>query len=136
MRRFLSLSKALSDSSRVRVLLALRQGELCLCQLVELLGFAPSTVSRHLELLQRAGLVEQRKDGRWRYFRLAGPESPRVVREALRWVRDNLANDETIVADRKRLESIRGKTPEELSGFYQCHSSATAKGALAGRGFK
>ncbi|GIW77819.1 MAG: hypothetical protein KatS3mg104_2882 [Phycisphaerae bacterium] len=50
---FLNITKALSDETRVRALLALREGELCLCQIIEMLGMAPSTVSKHMDLLSR-----------------------------------------------------------------------------------
>ena len=80
MNRLLLVSRALSDESRLRVLMALSGGELCLCQLIELLGLAPSTVSKHMQLLQQAGLVDYRKQGRWRFYRLSDPEtaSPEV----------------------------------------------------------
>jgi ArsR family transcriptional regulator, arsenate/arsenite/antimonite-responsive transcriptional repressor len=45
---------------------------LCLSQIIELLGLAPSTVSKHMAILHQAGLAETRKDGRWIYYRLAG----------------------------------------------------------------
>lgn len=58
MREFIDVAKALSDPSRVRILLALKGRELCVCQLVELLGLAASTISRHLALLRGAYLVD------------------------------------------------------------------------------
>ena len=71
MREFMAAAKALADENRVRVLLFLRDGkELCLCQIVEMLGLAPSTVSKHMAVLYQAGLVESRKEGRWIYYRL------------------------------------------------------------------
>ena len=57
MREFMAITKALSDPNRVRILLALRRGELCVCQITELFGFAPSTVSKHLSILHHAGLI-------------------------------------------------------------------------------
>ena len=62
---------ALEEMGTTNALLALRDGELCLCHVVGLLELAPSTVSKHLELLGQAWLVERRKEGRWCYFRLA-----------------------------------------------------------------
>ena len=46
-------------------------GELCACQITELFGLAPSTMSKHLSILYQAGLVDSRKEGRWIYFRVA-----------------------------------------------------------------
>jgi AhpD family alkylhydroperoxidase len=50
--------------------MALWDGELCVCQMIELLGLAPSTVSKHISILRPAELLESRKDGRWIYYRL------------------------------------------------------------------
>ena len=61
--------KALGDESRLRAFLALHESELCVCQLVELLQLAPSTVSKHLSILRQAGLIDSRKDARWVYYR-------------------------------------------------------------------
>lgn len=114
----MSIARALDNESRLRILLSLRSGELCLCQLIELLGAAPSTVSRHVELLRRAGLVEMRKEGRWHYYRLAGKNAPAVVREAIRWVARALGDDEQVLADAARLAGVRATGPEEWTACY------------------
>ena len=67
---FTAVAKALSDSHRVRAVMALRKGELCVCQITELLGLAPSTISKHMSVLKSAGVVDSRKVGRWVYYRL------------------------------------------------------------------
>ena len=82
MREFMNITGALGDETRVRTLLALRKGELCVCQITELFGLAPSTVSKHLSILYQAGLVEARKEGRWMYYRLPGKEAPASVQLA------------------------------------------------------
>ena len=71
MKQFLDITSALSDETRLRALLSLREGELCLCQIIEILTLAPSTVSKHMSVLREAGLVTARKDGRWQYYQLA-----------------------------------------------------------------
>ena len=63
MREFMAITRALADPNRVRILLALRRGELCVCQITELFGLAPSTVSKHLSILHHAGLIQSRKIG-------------------------------------------------------------------------
>lgn len=118
MRQLTAIAKALDNESRLRVLMSLRSGELCLCQLVELLGLAPSTVSKHVELLRLAGLVNRRKDGRWHYYRLAGRDASPPVREALRWVSRALAEDEQVLADDARLAGVRATDPEEWTACY------------------
>jgi len=67
MRDFMSITKALSDENRVRALFALRQRELCVCQIIEFLNLVPSTVSKHMAILKQAHLVEGQKNGRWIY---------------------------------------------------------------------
>ena len=66
---FMAIAKSLADENRVRLLLALQKQELCVCQLIELIGLAPSTVSKHMSILKQAHLVETRKEGRWVYYR-------------------------------------------------------------------
>jgi len=106
MREFMAITKALSDPSRVRVLLALRHGELCVCQITELFGYAPSTVSKHLSILRHAGLIHSRKSERWVYYRMADKTAPVAVREALDWVHKSLAKTDEAVADAKKLKII------------------------------
>ena len=106
MRDFMAITKALSDPNRVRILLALRQGELCVCQITELFGFAPSTVSKHLSILHHAHLILSRKSERWVYYRLADKAAPIVVREALDWVHKSLAKTDETKADAKKLKQI------------------------------
>ena len=73
MREFMAITKALSDPNRVRMLLALRHGELCVCQITELFGYAPSTVSKHLGVLRNAGVVQDQKRGASVYYPLRIP---------------------------------------------------------------
>lgn len=119
MREFLPITKALSDATRLRLLMALRTGELCLCQLIDLLGLAPSTVSKHMALLQQAGLVERRKEGRWHFYRLADKQSPQTAERALTWVTESLAEEPLILEDEARLAEIRHKDIEEISTCYR-----------------
>ena len=106
MRDFMAITKALSDPNRVRILLALRAGELCVCQITELFGFAPSTVSKHLSILHNAGLILSRKSERWVYYRLPDKAASVAVREALAWVHKSLAATEETRVDAKKLKHI------------------------------
>ncbi len=119
MNELIAAMKALSDEGRVRALTALSGGELCLCHLIELLGLAPSTVSRHMTVLYQAGLVEMRKDGRWNYYRPAGDSGPPIVRAAAMMLEDALKKDPVIRADSKRLKSIRRMPLGDLCTHYQ-----------------
>jgi ArsR family transcriptional regulator, arsenate/arsenite/antimonite-responsive transcriptional repressor len=64
--------KALSDETRLRIVALLFRGELCVCDLMAILDLPQSTVSRHLATLRHVGLVEDRRQGVWMYYRLAG----------------------------------------------------------------
>jgi ArsR family transcriptional regulator len=106
MREFMSITRALADPHRVRILLALRRRELCVCQITELFGLALSTISKHLSVLHHAGLIQSRKSERWVYYRLPGKAAPEAVREALAWVKKSLAKTTEAVADTKKLDRI------------------------------
>jgi len=113
-RDFMTITKALADENRVRILAALHRGERCVCQIIELLDLAPSTVSKHLAILKQARLIEARKDGRWMHYRLADPESPRIAHDAIQWVMGALSKENQVVEDAKRMKAILRMDPEKL----------------------
>jgi ArsR family transcriptional regulator len=113
-RQFMHITRALADETRVRTLLALRKGELCVCQITELFGLAVSTVSKHLSILHQAGLVESRKEGRWIYYRLPGRGAPVVIGEALDWAHQALDQHPRVVKDRRQVERILKTDPADL----------------------
>lgn len=114
MRTFMRISKALGDEQRVRILGMLQKGEMCVCQIIEVLGLAPSTVSKHLSILHSAGLVDSRKNGRWNYYRLPEGEIDPVVESALLWVRSSLRKDPLIVKELKKVAEICSLDPKVL----------------------
>lgn len=79
------IASALGEPNRLRLLGMLAQGELCLCDLTSGIELVSSTVSNHMAVLKRAGLVESRKEGRWMHFRLADPQAPTPSGTALAW---------------------------------------------------
>jgi ArsR family transcriptional regulator, arsenate/arsenite/antimonite-responsive transcriptional repressor len=106
MREFMNIVRALGDENRVRALLALRNRELCVCQLIEFLGLAPSTASKHMSILKQARLVDTRKSGRWVLYRLAGNKSAPEVQEAIAWLCKSLSKDTLVRWDERRLKEI------------------------------
>src|SRR6185503_605046 len=68
--------RAFSDRTRLRILSLLKQGELCVGDLVEILKVPQPKVSRHLAYLRKAGLVEAREQGLWNFYRLAPAKVP------------------------------------------------------------
>ena len=114
MRDFMAVIKALADENRVRILMALTGRELCVCQIVELLGLATSTVSKHMSVLKQARLVDSRKHGRCVYYRPADREVLPEAAEATALVVKSVANDGQIQEDAERLEQILQIDTEEL----------------------
>ena len=116
---FLSIARALSDESRVRALMMLSRGELCVCQLIEMLGLAPSTVSKHMSILRQARLVEVRKQGKWTYYRLGGEDSPEEAVQAIEWVRNSLAKDKRVRADAEEVKRVCRMDKEQFCEHYR-----------------
>jgi ArsR family transcriptional regulator, arsenate/arsenite/antimonite-responsive transcriptional repressor len=119
------MTKALSDANRTRAVMALADGELCVCQLIELLQLAPSTVSKHLSVLCQAGLVQARKEGRWMYYRLPGATGPTGSGGALDWMRAQLAKDPTVREDARKLKRIRSIPREDLCHHYSAERNVS-----------
>lgn len=127
MKGTLAQAKALADRQRLRILMLLAPGELCVCQVVAVLALAPSTVSKHLSILQAAGLIESRKQGRWAYYRLAQEGENRAARPVLDWLARALAGDETGARDRGTLKRVLACDPESL-----CRRQRQRKGKARG----
>jgi DNA-binding transcriptional ArsR family regulator len=106
MESFLAITRALSDENRVRALLALGDQEDCVCQIIELLKLAPSTVSKHMSVLKQAGLVKGQKRGRWMYYRQAGMDAPVEARLALEWMHSCLRRSPKIRQDQYQIKTI------------------------------
>ncbi|MBD3316871.1 MAG: metalloregulator ArsR/SmtB family transcription factor [Chitinivibrionales bacterium] len=116
MEHVLLVAKALADESRVRTVMALRGGELCACQIIALLRLAPSTVSKHMNILYHAGLVKKRKSKQWIHFRLPNTEECSAeVRACFRWLESTLASNPIIIEDEKRITTEIAAMKEQTS---------------------
>ena len=107
--------RALGDENRMRAVLALRQYELCVCQIVELLQLAHSTVSKHMSVLKEAGLVESRKSGRWVYYRLRDTETAGLPESFLNLILTAADKTKQASQDSRKLAEILKLQPEQLS---------------------
>jgi ArsR family transcriptional regulator len=77
MKIFIKVMKALSDPNRVKMVKLLQHKEMCVCEIQKALGLAQSTASKHLKILEDAGLITFYKDGLWVNYSLAdGSDSP------------------------------------------------------------
>jgi DNA-binding transcriptional ArsR family regulator len=103
---FETVAKAIADPSRVRILKLLEGVELCVCQITAVLDLAPATVSKHLAVLKTAGLLQQRRDGKWAYYRLAERELNPYAQHFLSVVGASLKDDPTVDEDRRILAMV------------------------------
>lgn len=107
-----SLFKCLADATRVRLaLLILREGELCVCELIHALDDSQPKISRHLALLRRCGLLLDRRQGQWIYYRI-NPALPEWVTHVLDTTLQ--ANQPWLHSDAQRLDAM-GDRPQRAS---------------------
>lgn len=72
--KFSRLFKALADETRLRMLRLLEVREMCVCEVMVALDLTQPTASHHLGLLENAGLVKDKKEGKWVFYSIANPE--------------------------------------------------------------
>jgi ArsR family transcriptional regulator len=103
MHELANVFKALSDETRLRILTLLEQGELCVCDLFSALDMIQPKVSFHLGVLREAGLIKDRKEGRWVHYRIDDSDLFRrfLVLSVLERMPENIRAD-----DRKRLDAF------------------------------
>jgi ArsR family transcriptional regulator len=97
-----AIGRALADPTRVRIVAALRNGELCVCELVDALEISQSSLSSHLQICRQAGVVTTRKESRWIYYSLStryGPLIERIFSEL-----QTVGRDERLRTDAMRLK--------------------------------
>ncbi len=119
MDRLVSMLRAAGDPTRLRLLLLLRQAELTVSELIEIVGQSQPRVSRHLKLLGEAGLVERFKEGSWVFCRAAdrgtGAELARVIAE--------LADPALQEADKTRLAHVRDSRAATAAAYFKANAA-------------
>ena len=101
------LFRALADETRLRIIALLSHGELCVCHIHEALELPQPNVSRQLGILRAAGVVEDRREGSWVYYRLLPQENPECQRQVQGLV-EGFAKDRVLRRDVERLLKTRG----------------------------
>ncbi|MBC7953331.1 MAG: winged helix-turn-helix transcriptional regulator [Rhodospirillaceae bacterium] len=96
---FETVAKAIADPTRIRILKLLEGGETCVGQITTVLDLAPATVSKHLAALRAAGLLQQRRHGKWKYYRLAERELNPYAHQFLALIRKAMTDDPIIIED-------------------------------------
>ncbi|NTW58435.1 MAG: metalloregulator ArsR/SmtB family transcription factor [Nitrospirae bacterium] len=106
MNDLVTIFKALSDETRLRIMKLLEQGELCVCDITAALDMVQPKVSFHLSALKEAGLIKDRKQGKWIHYSLNEKD---LFRRMLILSACERMQDGTISGDRKRLDAVLGK---------------------------
>jgi ArsR family transcriptional regulator len=125
----ISFAKTLADPTRLRLIAALRDHELCVCELCDALEISQSTLSTHLTLLRENGFVEIRKEGKWVYYALTS-RAKLVTKTVLDHFED-IARDRRVRRDSGRIKK-RLKLREDgrcVRGFDQLQTARRARAA-------
>jgi DNA-binding transcriptional ArsR family regulator len=107
MKKTIKLFKALGDPTRLRIVKLLERGELCVCQLMSVLGMGQSRISRHLSILKQAGLIEDRRAGKWVHYRPCCRDSSRLIRNRFA----GLDGDDAVKNDLRAVKKARPLEP-------------------------
>lgn len=110
MREFIKVMKALSDPNRIKMVKLLQRRVLCVCEIQEALGLAQSTASKHLKILEEAGLITYSKEGLWVNYRLTDGARNPYVANLLGNLRHWLEDDADVAALVARLPEINRET--------------------------
>ena len=107
MEHFIKITKSLSDPTRVRILGLLLEGELCVCNIVEVLGFSQPTISKHLKQCTDAGLTVARKAGGWTHYRLATDSNDAYLPHFFQLLRQAIEDDASFKELHKKLLVVK-----------------------------
>lgn len=98
--------KLFSDENRLRILMLLDEAELCVCQIMAVMGISQPLVSRNLALLDASGLVNERREGKLVFYSLKKP-LPNRARVVLKVLREELGSTQTVATDMANLADCR-----------------------------
>lgn len=113
MQEILNIFKALSEETRLRILKLLENGELCVCDIVAALGTIQPKVSFHLSTLKEAGLIKDRKQGKWVHYRI--DDSDMFIRFLLLSALERISS-EAVAGDSKRLTDFLKVKGQKFNG--------------------
>lgn len=119
MDRLVSMLRAAGDPTRLRLLLLLRQAELTVSELIDIVGQSQPRVSRHLKLLGEAGLVERFKEGSWVFCRAADRGTGAELGAAIAALADPAAQE----ADKVRLTHVRQSRANAAAAYFKSNAA-------------
>lgn len=99
------LFKSLSDPTRIRILNLLWQEALCVCEIIEIIKLAPSTVSKHLSLMSSALVLDSKKEGKWVYYKINKTRS--IQYSTVKLIMEALKKDKQLELDLQKLKKIK-----------------------------
>ncbi len=104
MEKIIQKFKAMGDENRFRILMLLLQRPLCVCELLEVLDIKGGTLSAHLKLLKNAGLISQKKEGRWIIYSISSENNKEYLENIKLDLEDNIViqNDKTKIGEISR----------------------------------
>ena len=105
MEQFTKIFKALADPNRVRIMKMLEQKQLCVCEITEILNLSTSTVSSHLSLLRRAGLIDYEKNGKWVDYKINRESRDLILNQIIALMPAWLNDDEIVKIDLENLKT-------------------------------
>ena len=117
MKDLVTIFKALSDETRLRIIKLLEQGELCVCDIVAAFDMIQPKVSFHLAALKAAGFLKDRKEGKWMHYKI--DDSDLFKRLLILSVIEKIP-EETLKDDRKRLEEFMRSKAQVISIKDRC----------------
>ena len=125
--------RAAADPNRLRILLLLKEEELSVAELQEILVMGQSTISTHLSQLKRAGLVEDRRTGKSNLYRLSAPGSGEVVDEMLSQARREIAE---AAGDQATMRRVVKKRQDKMRSFFDSMAGRLGKDYVPGKSWR
>ncbi len=117
----LNIMRALADPTRLRIALLLRQLELSVSEVVQILGQSQPRVSRHIRILDEAGIAERRREGAWVFLR-AGPRLQDGTLEPL-FALPGTSEAKPVLRDLAKLEEVRAARAEMAADYFAAHAA-------------
>jgi len=104
MKELLTILKLLGDESRLRIFLMLKERPLCVCEIDKVLDIALSTLSQHLKMMKSAGIITDRKEGRWVFYSVNRASD--LATRVMDFIDRELGTHRQVIRDRKRTSDL------------------------------
>lgn len=102
--KIVNVFKALSDETRLRIINILLKENLCVCEIMDILGMTQSRISRHLGILKQVELIEEERKGKWVIYKIA-----KKNKDILSYVKHHTRNEQILDSDKKKTEETLKK---------------------------